>query len=152
VYQRRGLDAAAERAYREAEARDAKHKAALQNLARLLQLQGRVPEAAVFQQRLLALESELPFAHFDQGVAAAKAGQFASAREHLLREMKRDPDYHEFHFWLAVALNGLGEVRQARQHLEVAVRNSLTVRERDIYASKLRRIEQTAAEGATRRQ
>ena len=141
VYQRRGLAAAAERAYREAVAHDDNHKAALQNVAQLLKQQGRVAEAAVFQQRLAAIEREPPFAHFDQGVAAARAGQYALARDHLLREMKRDPDYHEFHFWLAVALYGLGDVERARQHLDVAMKNSVTARERAIYASKLRSIE-----------
>ena len=147
VYQRHGLAAAAERAYREAVAHDGDHKAALQNVAHLLKQQGRMAEAAVFQQRLAAIERDPPFAHFDQGVAAARAGQFAAAREHLLREMKRDPDYHEFHFWLAVALYGLGDVQQARQHLDVAMKNSVTARERAIYASKLRSIEPTGVGG-----
>ncbi len=147
VYQRHGLAAAAERAYREAVAHDGDHKAALQNVAHLLKQQGRVAEAAVFQQRLAAIERDPPFAHFDQGVAAAKAGQYAAAREHLLREMKRDPDYHEFHFWLAVALYGLGDVQQARQHLDVAMKNSVTTRDRAIYASKLRSIDPPGAGG-----
>jgi Tfp pilus assembly protein PilF len=151
IYLRRGLAAAAERAYREAVARDGSHKSALQNIARLLQQQGRVAEALVFQQRLAALERDPPFAHFDQGVAAARAGQYAVARDHLLREMKRDPDYHEFHFWLAVALYGLGDVEQARKHLDVAMKNSVTSRERDIYASKLRSIEPADGLVSTRR-
>jgi Tfp pilus assembly protein PilF len=151
VYQRRGLPVAAERAYREAVARDAEHKAGLQNVANLLKQQGRVAEAALFQQRLAAIERDPPFAHFDQGVAAAKAGQFAVAREHLLREMKRDPDYHEFHFWLAVALYGLGDVPQARLHLDAAMKNSVTVRERAIYASKLRSIEPADGAGESTR-
>jgi len=151
IYQRRGLSAAAERAYREAVGRDANHKAALQNVAQLLQQQGRTAEAALFQQRLTALERDPPFAHFDQGVAAAKAGHYAAARDHLLREMKRDPDYHEFHFWLAVSLYGLGDVEQARKHLDVAMHNSITLRERAIYASKLRSIEPGEAGASTRR-
>ncbi len=151
VYQRRGLVAAAERAYREAVARDGEHKAALQNVANLLKQQGRVAEAALFQQRLAAIERDPPFAHFDQGVAAAKAGQYAAAREHLLREMKRDPDYHEFHFWLAVALYGLGDVQRARQHLDAAMKNSVTARERAIYASKLRSIEPAETSGESTR-
>jgi Flp pilus assembly protein TadD len=145
VYQRRGLAAAAERAYREAVAHDADHKPALQNVARLLLQQGRAIEAAVFQSHLAQIEREAPFAHFDLGVAAAKAGQYAAARDHLLREMKRDPDYHEFHFWLAVSLYGLGDVQQARQHLDVAMKNSVTSRDRAIYASKLRSIEPAGA-------
>ncbi len=151
IYQRRGLTTAAERAYREALVRDDKHKPALQNMAGLLLPQGRVAEATVFQQRLAALERDPPFAHFDKGVAAAKAGQYAVARDHLLREMQRDPDYHEFHFWLAVSLYGLGDVEQARQHLDVAMRNSTTTRERDIYASKLRGLTTNERGESTRR-
>lgn len=151
IYQRRDLVAAAERAYREAVARDGNHKSALQNVARLLQQQGRHAEALVFQQRLATLERDPPFAHFDQGVAAARAGQYSAARDHLLREMRRDPDYHEFHFWLAISLYGLGDVEQARKHLEAAMRNSVTARERDLYASKLRRLDPADTVESTRR-
>jgi tetratricopeptide (TPR) repeat protein len=147
IYVRRGLAAAAERAYRAALARDADHTAALQNVARLLLQQGRSAEATVFQSHLAQIEREAPFAHFDLGVAAAKAGQYAVARDQILREMKRDPDYHEFHFWLAVALYGLGDLDQARKHLDVAMKNSVTTRERAIYASKLRSIEPAGTGG-----
>jgi Tfp pilus assembly protein PilF len=138
IYQRRGLAAAAERAYRAALARDNNHKPGLQNLARLLRTQGRDGEALPYEMRLAQLERDPPFAHFDRGVAAVKAGQFAAAREHLLREMQRDGDYHEFHFWLAQALYGLGDVEQARRHLDTAMRNSVTVRDRALYGAKLR--------------
>jgi tetratricopeptide (TPR) repeat protein len=110
----------------------------LQNLARLLRTQGRDGEALPYEMRLAQLERDPPFAHFDRGVAAVKAGQFAAAREHLLREMQRDGDYHEFHFWLAQALYGLGDVEQARRHLDTAMRNSVTVRDRALYGAKLR--------------
>ncbi len=141
IYQRRGLTAAAERAYREALARDADHKSALQNMARLLEWQGRAAEAAPFQARLAQIESDPPFSHFDRGVAAAKAGDYRTARDALLREMRRDPDYHEFHFWLAVALYGLGEVDRAREHLTTAMKNSVTTREQALYAAKLKSLE-----------
>ena len=59
--------------------------------------------------------------------------------------MRRDPDYHEFHFWLAVALYGLGEVEQAREHLTTAMKNSTTRREQAIYAAKLQRLAPTAS-------
>ena len=151
VYQRRGLPGAAERAYRAALARDGDHKAGLQNLAKLLRQQGRGAEALPYETRLARLEREPPFAHFDRGVAAAKAGHYASAREHLLLEMKRDPDYHEFHFWLAQALYGLGDVEQARKHLDTAMRNSITSRERALYGAKLRGIDPVPDGSATRR-
>lgn len=149
VYQRRGLAAAAERAYREALSLDADHRSALMNLAKLLERQGRAAEAAPFVARLGQLERNPPFAHFDRGVAAAKAGDFRTARDEIRLEMKRDPDYHEFHFWLAMALYGLGDVEQARAHLTAAMKNSLTMREQAIYASKLRSLEPAAATGAS---
>lgn len=148
VYQRRGLTAAAERAYRETLALDADHRSALMNLAKLLERQGRAAEAAPYLARLAQLERNPPFAHFDRGVAAAKAGDFRTARDEIRLEMKRDPDYHEFHFWLAVALYGLGDVEQARAHLTAAMKNSLTVREQAIYAGKLRGLEPAATTGA----
>jgi Tfp pilus assembly protein PilF len=153
IYQRRGLGLAAERAYRAALGHDEAHKPALQNLARLLRGAGRADEAVPFELRLAQLERDPPFEHFDRGVAAVKAGQFAAGRDHLLREMKRDAEYHEFHFWLAQALYGLGQVEQARRHLDTAMRNSITVRERDLYSAKLRGLGAAAGApvGATRR-
>lgn len=140
IYQRHGLDEAAERAYRHAIAHDEDHRAAMHNLSRLLDAQGRGAEAAPWRAKLARLEVEPPFHHFDLGRAAIEAGDFRSAREHILREMRRDPDYHEFHFWLAVALYGLGDVAKAREHLTTAMHNSTTRREQSLYASKLQRL------------
>ena len=140
VYQRRGLAEAAERAYRHAIAQEEGHRPAMHNLARLLDAQGRSAEAAPWRAKLAKLEAEPPFHHFDLGLAAVQAGDFKAAQAHILREMRRDPDYHEFHFWLAVALYGIGEVAQAREHLDTAMKNSTTQRDRSIYASKLQRL------------
>jgi tetratricopeptide (TPR) repeat protein len=145
IYTRRGLDAAAERAYREALLRDGDLKSALQNIARLLQGQGRNAEALPFEARLARLERDPPFSHFDRGVAAARSGDFRTARDEILREMRRDPDYHEFHFWLAVAHYGLGELDQARAHLAMAMKNSTTRRDQAIYAAKLHSLEPATA-------
>ena len=143
VYQRRGLAEAAERAYRHAIAQEQDHRPAMHNLARLLDAQGRSAEAAPWRAKLAKLEAEPPFHHFDLGLAAALAGDYRSAREHLLRELKRDPDYHEFHFWLAVALAGLGDARGASEHLALAQDNSTTRRDRALYAGKLARLQST---------
>lgn len=145
IYQRKGLPSAAERAYLAALVHDVEHRSALINVARLLERQGRTAEATHFRTRLAQVENNPPFAHFDRGVAAAKAGDYRTARDELLREMKRDPDYHEFHFWLAVSLFGLGDVEQARHHLTRAMNNSVTRREQALYASKLRSLEPAAA-------
>jgi tetratricopeptide (TPR) repeat protein len=144
VYRRRGLADSAERAYGHALEHDDSHRAALLNLANLLDAQGRSAEAAPWRAKLARLEAEPPFHYFDLGRAAAQAGDYRAAREHILREMRRDPDYHEFHFWLAVTLYGLGEVEQAREHLTAAINNSPTRREQSIYASKLQRLNTAA--------
>lgn len=140
IFQRRGLAEAAERAYGHALVRDDKHQAAMLNLVRLLEGQGRGAEAAPWRTKLARLEAEPPFHYFDLGRAAVRAGDFRAARDYILREMRRDPDYHEFHFWLAIALFGLGDVEQAREHLTTAMNNSTTRREHAIYASKLQRL------------
>ena len=145
VYQRRGLADRAESAYRHALERDMDDRAALMNLARLLDGQGRAAEAAPLRERLARLEAEPPFMHFDLGRAAAQAGDFRTARDEILRELRRDPDYHEFHFWLAVALYGLGDVERAREHLTTAMQNSTTRREQALYASKLQHLPTAAA-------
>jgi hypothetical protein len=56
------------------------------------------------------------------------------------KEVRRDPFYHEFRYWLAVTLAQLGEVEQARTNLAFAKEYSTTIREFDLYSAKLARI------------
>lgn len=141
VYQRRGMAAHAERAYAHSLDVDPNSRPALGNLARLLGSLQRHADAAPLLARLARLETEPPFLHFDLGRAALLAGNFASAREHLLREIKRDPDYHEFHYWLALALAGLGDAAGAQEQLVLARNNSTTRRDQALYAGKLERLQ-----------
>jgi Flp pilus assembly protein TadD len=140
IYRQQGLVEAAERALRHTLSLEADHHAALDNLARLYETQGREAEAAPLRQALKSLEREPPFLHFDLAREAVARGDYASARDHLLRELKRDPDYHEFHYWLAIALAGLGDARGASQHLASAMDNSTTRRDHALYAGKLARL------------
>ena len=141
IYQRRGIAAPAEQAFSVALALDAKNRPALSNLAKLLDELRRPAEAATVRMRLAKLEAEPPFMHFDLGRAAALSGDYRSAREHLLRELKRDPDYHEFHYWLAVALAGLGDAAGAQEQLRLADKTSITKRDHALYAAKLERLQ-----------
>lgn len=52
----------------------------------------------------------------------------------------RDPNYHEFHFWLALAHFLLGELQQANEQLTIAQENSTTQHDHDLYAAKLNRL------------
>ena len=51
--------------------------------------------------------------------------------------MARADYYHEFHFWLGLADWQLGDVGQARKHLQLAMDNSTTRGQHDLYAAKL---------------
>ena len=51
--------------------------------------------------------------------------------------MARADYYHEFHFWLGVADWRLGDVDAARKHLRIAMSNSTTRGQHDLYAAKL---------------
>ena len=56
------------------------------------------------------------------------------------REVDRAAYYHEFHFWLALAYVGLGDMERAREHMSIAVDNSTTRHDHDLYAAKLERL------------
>jgi Flp pilus assembly protein TadD len=140
VYRRHGLAGAAERAFAHALGIDPEHRAALDNLALLFESQQRPAEAAPLRAALRRLETEPPFQQFDLGHAALARGDYAAAKAHFERALKRDPDYHEFHHALAIALAGLGDGRGATEHLALARDNSVTRQQQAIYAGKLDRL------------
>jgi tetratricopeptide (TPR) repeat protein len=109
----------------------------LANQAQALRELGRTDEANAIQQRLAHLEPYPPFFHFNRGRAALNAGRLAEAREDFIRELDRAPDYHEFHYWLAIADFGLGRVEEARKELDLAMRDAVKRSDHDLYAAKL---------------
>ena len=140
IYQRRGHLAQAERVLARALDLEPRNTRILTNLANVYEAQGRRGLAQALQERLARLEPDPPFAFFNRGLAAARAGDWRRARELFAKEVDRAPYYHEFHFWLAVALANLGEPEGARRHLALAMENSTTRRDHDLYAAKLQRI------------
>jgi Tfp pilus assembly protein PilF len=114
--------------------------AALSNLARAHAAQGRSAEATTVQQRLARIEAVPPFHYFHAGVDALERRDYALARQMFEKEVARAAYYHEFHFGLAVALMGLGEVEPARRQLALAMSASTRVADRELYAGKLERI------------
>ncbi len=140
VYRRHGDLPEAEHALSHALAREPANPQIVANLAQVFSDQGRAAEAGALRQRLAQLESEPPFFFFDQGQAALRNGDVEAARELFAREVARAPDYHEFHYWLAVAHARLGDAKQARKHLALAMESSTAHGDRDLYAAKLERI------------
>jgi Tfp pilus assembly protein PilF len=140
IYARKGHAKEAERVLAHVLELEPSNTVAMSNLAAVLRGEDRIEEAKVLSLRLAKLQPNPPFHFFDQGRAAMKMGDFAAARDFFTREVERDPNYHEFHFWLGTAHFLLGDIVAARRHLAIAVENSTTRGERDIYAAKLDRI------------
>ena len=146
IYRRHGNVAEAERVLRYVLALEPANTHAMSNLAILLEESGRHAEAAEVDRRLASIEPNPPFHFFLLGLEEMKAGQFARARDLFKREIDRDAYNHELHFWLAMAYYGLGDAKNAREHLVIAMENSNTRGEHELYAAKLDRL-RAAAKG-----
>jgi tetratricopeptide (TPR) repeat protein len=113
------------------------NRQAMANLIPVLERLGRDDEAQAVAERLARIEPQPPFHYFNQGVEAMQARDYARAKTLFQKEVDRAAYYHEFHFWLALANLGLGDAKEARKHLAVALDNSTTRIDRDLYAAKL---------------
>ena len=140
VYLRRGSLSKAEQVLRHVLEREAGNTRALANLALILDKQGRAAESALLHRELARIERHAPFHFFQLGVSAMQTGDFKQARDFFAKEVERSPYYHEFHFWLGVAHFRLGEIEQARRELTLALDNSTTRSDHDLYAAKLDRL------------
>jgi tetratricopeptide (TPR) repeat protein len=137
VYLRHGDLAEAARTFERVLAGTPNDTRVLANLAETYGRQGRKAEAAATRQRLAALEPFPPFHFFNLGMEAMRHEDYRAARELFAREVARSDAYHEFHFWLGVADWRLGDEGAARRHLALAIDNSLTRSQHDLYAAKL---------------
>jgi Tfp pilus assembly protein PilF len=140
VYQRSGHSAQAEQVLRFVMAMDPDNLQVLGNLAQLLSGQGRTAEAQPLLDKLARLQPVPPFKYFDQGREAMNQGDFRRAKQLFERELARDPDYPEFHFWLALAYLKMGDAQLAGQHLAAARDHSGSRAEEALYAAKLARL------------
>ena len=140
IYQHHGDRAAAERSVRHALTLAPNNTIFMANLAQTLESEGKNQEANELRARLAQLEPYPPFHFFNLGQDAMKLGDYMRARNLFQRELERAPDYHEFHFWLALADYNLGNLREADAHMAKALENSTTRGDHDLYAAKLDRI------------
>ncbi len=140
IYQNHGDMMQAEQALRHALRYAPNNTIFLSNLAQTLETQQRPAEASVVRARLARLEPYPPFHFFHLGLEAVKLGDYTRARQMFERELERAPDYHEFHYWLAVSQYQLGNLREADKHMKQALENSTTRGHHDLYAAKLDRI------------
>ena len=140
VYLRRDASMQAERVLQQLLAAEPANAAALANLAHLYERQGRAGEAAALQQRLARLEPYPPYHFFQRGLEAMERRDYALARTMFQKEIERAAYHHEFHFGLALASYGLGDVKEARRQLGLAMKASTRDAERQLYAGKLEKL------------
>ncbi|MEV4783445.1 tetratricopeptide repeat protein [Burkholderia sp. LMU1-1-1.1] len=140
IYQNHGDQMQAEQTLRHALRYAPNNTIYLSNLAQTLESLQRPAEAAAVRERLARLEPYPPFHFFHLGMEAMHLGDYVRARNLFERELERAPDYHEFHYWLAVSHYQLGNLRAADKHMKKALENSTTRGQNDLYAAKLDRI------------
>lgn len=140
IYQRRGAHVLAERVFRAALEVEPRNAHVMGNLVLSLEHQGRAAEAQTMAAELRRLQPHPPFAFFREGQQALREGNFRRAAQLFEREIDRAPDYHEFHFYLAVALLQMGETRSASRHLEKALASSTTREHSALYSAKLQKL------------
>ena len=109
----------------------------LANYAEALHALGRTSEELETRKRLALVEPTPPFYWFVRGQAALRAGDLEGARKLFLKELDRAPDYHEFHYALAVADFGLGRLDEARSEMAIALQDAVKRTDHDLYAAKL---------------
>ncbi|UGQ45734.1 tetratricopeptide repeat protein [Massilia endophytica] len=146
IYQRHGNLPQAEHVLRFAMARSPENVAVMQNLVNLLDQRGQTAEAAMYRQKLASIDPEPAFHYFRLGQKAMEEGNYRKAREMFARELDREPDYHEFHFWYALASWQLGDYRAANEHMKQAEASSTTRKDHELYAGKLDRLRSLQAQ------
>lgn len=109
----------------------------MSNLVVALRDLGQSEQAQQLASRLLAIEPVAPFHFFDLGMVALQAGDYRLAKQNFEKEIRRDVYASELHYWLAIAEKGLGNPREARRQLQIALDTSTTRYQRGIYLAKL---------------
>lgn len=140
IYHRSGQLAKAEQLFNEILKRDPRNLIAMQNQVRVLESAGKQAESQALAAKLAALEPNPPYQFFNQGMQAMERKDYGAARDLFAREVRRAPENHEFHFWLAMANLNLGDTRKAGEQLALARDMSTTIAARDRYADKLQHL------------
>jgi len=140
IYQRHGNIEQADRVFEYVLEREPGNTRVMSNLAPVLEKLGRNAEAQELTRKLQQLEPYPPFYFFKLGQEAMQRGDPRAAVTYFEREVERAAYYHEFHFWLAVAYASVGDADKARRQLTLAMENSATRADHDLYAAKLDRI------------
>jgi len=140
VYLQSGHAAEADKVFAHVLAGHPSNVQAMANRTIALRSLGRTEESRALAEQLARIEPNPPFAFFKRGMAAMESGDYRAARDWFAKEVDRAAYYHEFQFWLGMANLRLGDLGEARKHLELAMDSSTTRNDRALYSAKLDRL------------
>lgn len=115
---------AAERAYREAIARDGRHAHAHLNLGALLCEAGRCAEANALYEQAIAAGASSPLLHFNHAIALEDLGLYHQALASNLKALELDPGLLDAHYNAGCLLEKMGDRQAALRHFSAASRLS----------------------------
>lgn len=140
IYHRHGDLKQAEALFRHILSIEPENYIAMSNRVHTLDQLGRSTEARDLERRIAEINPYPPFHYFDLGMEAMEKRNFASARALFTREIQRQAYYDKLHYWLALACYELGDLKNARKHLAIAMETSTTRADREIYAAQLAKL------------
>jgi Flp pilus assembly protein TadD len=140
IYNRRGHHADAERVLMHVLAHEPQNLQTMSNLILVLDETGRAEAANRWRTQLAKLQPDPPFRSLNLGIAAMRSGDFRAAKTLFKREVSVNYYSSEAHYWLANALMALGEIKDARAHLDIAAQSSTNRRDAEIYQGKLAKL------------
>ncbi|HEY8024018.1 MAG TPA: hypothetical protein VIF60_05590 [Burkholderiaceae bacterium] len=145
IYMRHDDMAAASRVFQRMLEREPENLMALSNQVMVLKAIGHVEEAQVMAAKLALIQPFPPFYYFNRGMRAMEQRDYATAKIQFTKEVNRASYNHQFHFWLAQADYYLGDMAESQKQLAIAMENSPTDQQHDIYAAKLASLKQKTA-------
>jgi Tfp pilus assembly protein PilF len=106
---------------------------------------GRNAEAKAIGERLAILDQNRPWSYYFQAQTEFNAGHFDNAKRLYEKEIKRDPEHHEFEHGLALVYLKLNDPKNAVIHLARAIQLCTTIHPRDLYEMELEKIKTTGS-------
>jgi Flp pilus assembly protein TadD len=149
IYRYAGQHDVAERNYLHALQLDPTNDSAMNNLVVLYRMDGRLEELAYWDARVARYRDANPYYHAWRGDQAARDEDWQGARDHYQRALQLAPDDARLLYALGLAHLGLNEPAIATGYLQSAIAHAVLRSDIDLYAARLRELEQASALSAS---
>ena len=127
----------AERCYRKALELDSRNQAAMSNLASLYDITGRSQEAKRLHAKIKQFREKNPYHHYDLGQQAYDEGRYQESLVHYRKALKLKPEEHNFYSAIARSFSQLGQVSDAENSLQLALKYAADPANKARYSQKL---------------